>query len=597
MKAHFTLQAQYVWHHTPTAAQAPALAQALALPLPIAHLLCARNLADPTAAQRFLNPDLKAHLGDPLSFPGAAAAARLLRRTIQERRPITVFGDYDADGITATAIMVTTIQHLGGQAAAFLPRRASEGYGLTPTALQRCLKQHPTELLITVDCGTNSPTEVDQLRAHGIQTIILDHHTPTGPLPAATIVNPKIGATPGAEHLCGAGVAFKVAHALINLGRQEGWLPNSGSLARHLLALVGLATVADVVPLIDENRVLVSAALKSWHHCAGTGLQALLQRAAPGSITQPTAHTLGYLLGPRINAAGRMADALLAYQLLVTPDPDHARELAARLEGFNGARHGIEKQMMQAALKQCDTAAPTTLGAIVAGGPQSAPHGGIGWHAGVIGIVAARLCDTTGLPAAVVALDAQQGGRGSARAGGNYNVLDAITHASAALDGFGGHAGAAGFNLKPGALPLFRHLFNEACAAQATAGAVGRLLTIDGTLSAQHLTPTFYTALQRLSPFGCANPVPRWLIPNLHLAQARAIGTDGSHLTCTFQEGHHTLPRSLWFGHGHKLEALRHHTGTLDIVCELRENHFRGQTSLELLLIDLRASPPTHPTP
>jgi single-stranded-DNA-specific exonuclease len=312
-------------------AAAGELSRALGLPPPVARALAARGVKTLGEARAFLHPDLKEHLGDPLAFPGARAAAERLWAAIREKRDIVVFGDFDADGVAAAAVLVTALRRLGGAAEVFLPTRDPEGYGLTLAALERCLRERgrAPDVLVTVDCGIASRAEVEHLNRLGVEVIVTDHHEPAGALPpAAAVVNPKVGASPGAEHLCGAGVAFKVAHALAGLGKANGWY-RGGALGGDLLVPAGLATVADIVPLTGENRLLVWSALKHWNRFAGSGLRALLARAAQQTAQAPDAYTFGFVLGPRINAAGRMDSAMVAYELLTTGDRDRAAELAA----------------------------------------------------------------------------------------------------------------------------------------------------------------------------------------------------------------------------------------------------------------------------
>lgn len=571
------------------------LAGTLNLPLPVARALVTRGAATPAEALRFLNPSLTEHLGDPCDFPGVRVAAERLWQAIRDGRDIVVYGDFDADGVAAAAVLVTALRRLGGTAGVFLPVREPEGYGLTRAALERCLRERAglPGMLVTVDCGISSPAEVAYLTGLGVEVIITDHHEPNGPLPeAAAIVNPKLGAAPGAEHLCGAGVAFKVAHALVELGKANGWYQGA-SLGGELLVPAGLATVTDIVPLTGENRLLVWSALKYWPRYAGAGLQALLARAAQQTVAVPDAYTFGFVLGPRINAAGRMESAMTAFELLMTRDRDRAVALAAQLEAFNGRRRGVEERIVLAARKQCglDAAgAAFNEAAVVVGG--AGPHAGEeGWHPGVIGIVAARLCDATGRPAAVVSFDEHGAGRGSLRAGEGYHALEALAGASEALAGYGGHARAAGFHVKPGAFDLFKRLFSVACSRQAAAGggSLSRTLTVDGWLEPEELTLELYREILRLAPFGYGNPAPRWGVRHLTVKEIRPIGASGEHLLCLFERDGRLLPRGVWFRNGCAIEDLRSARGPLDVVVELRENTFGGESSVELLIVDVCA--------
>ena len=566
-----------------------ALAAAVGLPVPVARLLVARGASTPAEAHVFLSPDLKAHLAAPCDFPGVRAAAERLWAAVREGREIVVFGDFDADGVAAAAVLVTALRKVGGAAEAFLPAREAEGYGLTFAALNRCLGERGRlpGVLVTVDCGIGSVAEVAHLNGLGVEVIITDHHEPGAELPAAgVIVNPRLGASPGAEHLCGAGVAFKVAHAMAELGKAEGWYQGK-PFGGELLTAVGLATVTDVVPLTGENRVFVASALKHWARCAGEGLRALLTRASPQTVDVLDAATFGFVLGPRINAAGRMGSAMVAYELLTTQNRDRAAELAARLEAFNGERRGVESRIIAAARRQCglDAGAGAFGGAAVVVGNDGLHAGESGWHPGVIGIVAARLSDETGRPAAVVAFDEEGVGRGSVRACDGYHALEALAAAGEALEGFGGHARAAGFRLKPGRYGEFKQRFCEACAGQ-SAGAV-RTLAVDGWLEPGHLSLALYREQQRLAPFGMGNPAPRWGVRGAVVERVQSMGTSGEHLQLVFALGSGETVRGVWFRNGGLVEAVRASGGRFDVVFELTQNDFGGESSAELRVVDM----------
>lgn len=581
---------RYHWRDTETdEAAAAALAAALGVPLPVARVLAVRGAGTTEAAVAFLSPDLKAHLAHPYTFPGARSAAERLWDAIRAGREIVVYGDFDADGVAAAAVLVTALRRLGGAAEAFLPVREPEGYGLTFAALARCLAQRGRlpGLLVTVDCGIGSVAEVAHLNGLGVEVIITDHHEPGAELPpAAVIVNPRLAASPGAENLCGAGVAFKVAHALVELGRENGWYAG-GPIGGELLAPVGVATVTDVVPLTGENRVFVAGALKHWERLAGEGLRALLARASQQTVDAPDATTFGFVIGPRINAAGRMDSAMVAYELLTTRDRDRAAELAARLEAFNGERRGVEARIVAAARRQCGLAEDGGVfgeAAVVVGGDGS-HAGAAGWHPGVIGIVAARLSDAAERPAAVVAFDETGAGRGSVRAGEGYHALEALEAAREALEGFGGHARAAGFQVKAGRFAEFKRLFCEACARQAPGAA--RELTVDGWLAPQELTLELHREQQRLEPFGAGNPAPRWGVRGAELARAQPVGQAGEHLQLAFRFGSGETVRGVWFRAGGLVETVRAAGGRFDVVFELSRNDFGGEPSAELRVVDL----------
>lgn len=558
---------------------------------------------DLSALRDFLSPSLS-RLCDPFSLPGIRETAGLILSAAARKAPIAVFGDFDADGISATAILARALAALPSRPRVlpFLPDRRTEGYGLTRAAVDRCLASGPRPgLLVTVDCGMGSAEEIARIRGLGIPVAVTDHHDPAGGVPPAdAVVNPLLPGAPAAlRHLCGAGVAFKLAHALVQAAN-GGRRPADGRVAGPLLAIAAVATVADVVPLLGENRIIVAEAAARWNRIAPPGLKALFERCAKKSAP-PDAEDFAFLLAPRINAAGRMASASLAYDLLMTADPDAARSCAARLEGLNACRKATEQRIFREA---CELAGPAAADAGGGEGPgegsgegavvvaKQAAYDGCGWHPGVIGIVASRLSERARRPAAVIALDgpdpAAAAGRGSIRAGEGYDVTAALRAAAETLAFYGGHARAAGFTLKPGALPAFRRLFSEACAAQRGRGAAAGPppLPVDAWVAPEELTPALCDAQRRLGPFGCGNPKIRWGLRGAALEKVEPLGADRSHLSLRLAAAGRPLPRAVWFREGANIAALRR-LKNVDIVFELTRNEYACQTSLELRIIDI----------
>ena len=570
---------RFRWTNVPAdAAVVDLLSARFDLARPVACVLGGRGHADPAAVARFLDPRLL-HLGDPLAFPGIACAARRIWQAIRQREFIVVFGDFDADGVTATALLTDVIRGLGGCVEPFLPDRITEGYGLTRAALERCLHEHPAQLLVTVDCGINSVAEVAQAQAAGVDVILTDHHEPAEQLPAAlALINPRLGATPGAEALCGAGVAFKLAHALLKVGRDAGDAAAASCDIRNWLDAVAVATVADVVPLVGENRILVAAGLTALARRPRMGLKALANRA--GLDGPVTSHHLAFVLGPRLNAAGRMRSGWPAVRLLLATEWDAAMQLAIELEALNATRRGVEAQVLTEASRLLQAAPPD--GAVVVAGT--------GWHVGTIGIVAARLADAWNLPAAVIALEPDGGGRGSVRGGRGDNVIVALAACASWLKQFGGHPRAAGFQVKPGALPAFQQQFAAACAAQRGQGDVRPQLLVDGWLLPAEVGPEIWRDLQRLEPFGEGHGRPRWGMRGLRLATPPMAVGGGEHLKLAFRAGSTTI-RGVWFKMG-KLSAEVAQLGgkPMDVVFELHENAYGGNSSLEMLVVDLGPS-------
>ncbi len=578
----------YNWTTPCTDAVAVAeLARAVSLPAAAARLLAARGFADPDAVERFLNPRL-ADMGDPLAFPGMAKAAERLWRAVDAGEPVVVFGDFDADGVVATAVLTSALQAFGGRVTPFIPDRLREGYGLSAAALARLAEQHAdARLVVTVDCGITAAEAVRVLCAAGREVIVTDHHVPDAAVPLAeayAVVNPHLPGTPaGCEALCGAGVAFKLACALWKTGKEAGRAVAQAWDPRAWFDAVAVATVADVVPLHGENRLLVRAGLKRLQEKPSPGLKALLRKAL-ATAEELTSHHLAFLLGPRLNAAGRMRDAWPAFELLCASDNDRAHELAVTLDQLNAERRQTEEAILAEALAQlAGIPAGTREGAVVAGGAD--------WHPGAVGIVAARLNDLSGVPAAVVSLRPDGGGRGSLRAGRGYDALAALRRCDDLLEGFGGHKLAAGFEVKPGRFETFCDAFSSACAEQRPEGAVRQVLTVDGWLGPDELNLALWQSLLRMEPFGEGNARPRWAMRGVAAMELpRPVGADGAHTAFQFRCEGKTF-RGVWFKSGHLFEAVTAAcSGPVDVVFECRLNRFGGNETVEMQIVDLRPS-------
>jgi single-stranded-DNA-specific exonuclease len=560
------------------AAAAAALSAACKLPPPVAGLLAARGLTDPEAVDAFLHPSLQG-LGDPFALPGIEAAARVLHATLAEGGEIVVYGDFDADGVVATALLTGVLRELGGRVRPFLPDRHSEGYGLTRVAVDHCLREGVPRLLITVDCGMGAAEEIARIGAAGARVIVTDHHAVTGGLPDdCLVVNPRLpGAPAGVAHLCGAGVAFKLAHGVLKLVRAGGGtLPD----LRDWLDAVALATVADVVPLLGENRILVAAGLSRLSRRPRAGLRALMQRA--GLAGPVNSHHLGFVLGPRINASGRMRSAWPAFALLGAGDADQAMEQAILLEQLNAERRQVEQEVLRQAELQIARGFDAAVdGAVVTGGTE--------WHAGTIGIVAARLSERHQRPAAVVALDAAGGGRGSVRAGQAYDAMAALAACEAWLTRYGGHARAGGFNLRPGAFAQFSAAFAGACRAQVGAPSRRPRLTIDGWLAGREIDAALWRAICQLEPFGEGHPRPCWGLRGARLtAPPRTVGRAGEHLRLSLRSADGLPLEAVWFRAGAWLPAVAGHGGAFDVAGTLHASSFGGAETLEWQVADMR---------
>lgn len=556
------------------------------LPPILARLLASRGVTE-EGREAFLDPSLT-RLARSDDLPGMTEAVQVILPFLHTKRKIVVFGDYDADGVCASAILVTALRRLGGNAEAFIPHRFGEGYGMTAASLERLWCEHAdAALVVTVDNGISSPDEVAKLKVKGIQVVVTDHHLPGENLPKAdALVNPRVQSCPGSADLCGAGVAFFLASALAQAATEKG-LYTGPKFSGPLLVLAGLATVADLVPLKEQNRILVAQSLAYFNRCAPCGLRELRDKAAR-SAAALTARDYGFLLAPRINAAGRMETADVAFDLLVCTDEDRerARQLASRIDGFNGERRGFEQTMYQEACAQIDKAGEEDLQAVVAwdAGCVTGATKGQRWHLGVAGIVASRLLEHYHVPAAVAV-----GETGSVRAPDGYNVHDALAAASEHLVRFGGHAAAGGFTVKPGAFEAFRAAFTAACAKQRKEHALDAdARDFDGWVEPGDLTPGLYADLRRLEPFGEGNPEPVFGLRGVTLREVRVMGVEGRHLSLAFVN--RDVPRAIWWGHGGRAEDLRKHAARpYDVFFTLTTSGFDSALPhLELRVVDLR---------
>ena len=556
------------------------------LPPILARLLASRGVTE-EGREAFLDPSLT-RLARSDDLPGMTEAVQVILPFLHTKRKIVVFGDYDADGVCASAILVTALRRLGGNAEAFIPHRFGEGYGMTAASLERLWCEHAdAALVVTVDNGISSPDEVAKLKVKGIRVVVTDHHLPGENLPKAdALVNPRVQSCPGSADLCGAGIAFFLASALAQAATEKG-LYTGPKFSGPLLVLAGLATVADLVPLKEQNRILVAQSLAYFNRCAPCGLRELRDKAAR-SAAALTARDYGFLLAPRINAAGRMKTADVAFDLLVCTDEDRegARQLASRIDGFNGERRGFEQTMYQEACAQIDKAGEEDLQAVVAwdAGCVTGATKGQRWHLGVAGIVASRLLEHYHVPAAVAV-----GETGSVRAPDGYNVHDALAAASEHLVRFGGHAAAGGFTVKPGAFEAFRAAFTTACAKQRKEHALDAdARDFDGWLEPGDLTPGLYADLRRLEPFGEGNPEPVFGLRGVTLREVRVMGGEGRHLSLAFVN--RDVPRAIWWGHGERAEELRKHAARpYDVFFTLTTSSFDSALPhLELRVVDLR---------
>lgn len=550
-------------------ASAACLADALAVPLPIACALERRGFEAPEPARRYLDPRLQ-DLGDPFALPAMMTAVARIAKAIETREKILVFGDYDADGVTATALMVTVLSRLGAMVEPFLPRRVEDGYGLGPDVLQRALGQSQPGLVITVDCGTGSAEAVQLARERGIDVVVTDHHEPGATLaPAVAVINPKLGAPPAMRNLAGVGVAFKLCQALV---RRMDAVAAVDPL--NYLDFVAVGTIADIVPLLEENRILARHGLAWLNQRGALGFQSLV--AAAGVKGRLDAYHVGYLLGPRLNAAGRLGDAHAALELLLSDHLPRARSLAAQLDAANRERQEVESAIVREAEAQLSAAFD----------PQA--HYGLvvahrDWHTGVIGIVASRLSARFQRPVIVISVDAEGRARGSGRSIPGFDLLESLGQCAEALHKFGGHTMAAGLELDASRLEDFSRRFNQVAADRLRHTDLRPRQPIDAWIELAEADETLLAAQERMSPFGHGNPAPVWAARGVRVVGTpRVVGQ--KHLSLRLAVGR-VEREAIAFGMGSRNVP----SGFLDVAFHLQMNRYGGRETLQLNVQDWRA--------
>jgi single-stranded-DNA-specific exonuclease len=565
--------------------EAAALAGALGLHPLAALLLARRGLLDAEAARRFLKPD-PTHMHEPDLLPGAGIAADRLAAAVRAREPIAVYGDYDVDGICGTALLLGLLRAAGGDARPYLPDRRTEGYGFHPDAVRR-LAADGVKVICTVDHGSKSVEEIALARSLGVDVVVTDHHLPgDGPVPdAVAIVNPR-SAREGAPYpfpeLCGAGVAFKLAWAVAR--RLSGGGRVSDPLRVHLtesLALVALATVADVVPLVDENRVAVVYGLALLRRSPSPGIRALMGVARLDD-REPTVEDVAFRLAPRLNAAGRMGDAGRALELLGTTDLERASALARELESENRARKEVERRV----LAEARTRVPLD------GNGQAPPAvvvAGQGWHPGVVGIVAARLAGEFHRPAVVVALDGETG-RGSARTVNGFHLERALAACGSHLMAHGGHAAAAGLEVHRDRVGAFAEAFAREAEVHMHADDRRPKLSLDAVVPLDHLDARLLRDLERLAPHGQGNPAPTLAAADVRVAgKPRAMGKTGTHVSFVVRDASGASHRAVWFDGLARLEAaMAADGGRLSLAFRPEFDRWRGGGEIQLMVLDAR---------
>jgi single-stranded-DNA-specific exonuclease len=538
-----------------------ALVDALGVGPTTAAVLVRRGHGEPEAARTFLAGALPGH--DPFLLGDMRGAVDTLAAAVASRARVCVHGDYDADGICATALAVLLLRELGADPEWHLPSRFDEGYGLAGQTLAR-LAADGVEVVLTVDCGITAVAEVDEARRLGLRVVVTDHHRPGDALPACPVVAPREGGYPFAG-LCGTGVVWKLAEAMLGAGHPF--------LERHL-DVVALATIADVVPLLDENRALALAGLRRLGQTQKPGLRELMRVAGvdPAACDEGA---VGFRLAPRINASGRLGRPASALALLLTADELEARRLAEELEGLNRERQAIEERIVRAAVDEIESWPPERRrrrGYVVAGAD---------WHEGVIGIVASRLVERYGRPVVLIA-GADGEWKGSGRAPGAFDLHAGLAACAEHLERFGGHRAAAGLSIRPENVEPFAAAFAAHADAALAEEDLRPRTVVDAIVVGSELGLPLCEELARLGPFGLGNPGVTLLIDACELRELATVG-DGKHLRFRVRHRGRDAGSAIAFGSGAQLDRLRR-VGRYDVVFRLQENRWNGTVAPQLVV-------------
>ena len=548
------------------------IAQALQIPEFIAKILVQRGLTDAEEAVKFLNPNLE-DLYDPFLLDDMHKAVERIRQALVNQEKVLICGDYDVDGITSVALLKRTLPNSGIDVFTYLPNRLSEGYGFHEHSVHYAQEVGAT-LMITVDCGITSRETVLLARQYGIDVIITDHHEQNGPLPeAVAVLNPKReDSLYPDENLAGIGVAFKLVSALMQKGMLLYPLPS-------ILELVALGTVADVAKLVGENRILVHHGLLALTHTSHPGLKALkkVSNITQGRNMDP--YMIGYQLGPRINAVGRLGAPEYALNLLLARSRPDADLIAREMDGINRKRQGIEEKILEIIQSKVEQMDLNTKPFIVLHGDN--------WHEGVIGIVASKIADRFYRPTCIISVN-DGVGKGSGRSIPSFNLFDCLSQASEHLIEYGGHKIAAGFRIKPEKIDDFKAECIRIAKEMLDQSDLMPSITIDSEVELQDIRFSTIRLINQIAPFGLGNPKPKFLIRGLrNHFPPRAIGVDNSHLKLTLSQGANSMG-AIAFGFGHVVDDIA--TSNFDIVATPEINRWNQRETLQLHIHDIRIS-------
>jgi single-stranded-DNA-specific exonuclease len=535
----------------------------------IARLLMRKGFASAAEVENFLRPRLKS-LSDPFLLPNMEAAVTRVLAALDGQDRIAIFGDYDVDGVTSLALLAEILRAYGSAPELFLPLRLEEGYGLSRESVDRCVEQHHPQLLIAVDCGTSSVVEIADLAEHGVDVIVLDHHEPKSDLPdCVAIVNPKIDPQSPFHYLCSAGIVFKLCHALLKRRPIEFDLKSK-------LDLVALGTVADIVPLEGENRTFVQRGAIEIARSTRPGLKRLI--AVSGVRPPISPEHIGFRLGPRLNASGRLSNAQRSLQLLLTRDEAEAASLADFLDIQNRERQEIEKQVFLAAEEQIGRDFdPMRDAAIVVAAN--------GWHPGVLGIVASRISRKYHRPTIVIGFEGNSTGKGSGRSIEGLNLVEALNRCSGSLQKYGGHEMAAGLTIREGDIGDFSEAFRGAARELLSDEDLQPCLRLDHELMFADLNGDFLQWHEMLQPFGNGNPAPLFFAREVEPAASRMV--NDKHRILRLRQGNYHR-RAVYFDSA----DVPLPPTPWDIAFRIRADEYEGETVLGIQIQAVRQAVP-----
>lgn len=564
------------WRVKPPSTDVRELSTRAGISIPEAQVLINRGIRDEETLRTFLSPRLSSLL-DPMILKDMDRAVSTMVRAIERREPITIFGDYDADGLTATAVLYNFLRRIGTEVSYCIPNRLTEGYGLSATAVRRLTGR--TGLLVTVDCGISNQEEVRSLQGLGMEVIVTDHHQiPEEFNPSCAVINPLRTDCPFTfKMLSGVGLAFFLAVALRSGLREKGWFQKKVEPdLREYLDLVALGTVADMVPLLNQNRILVRSGLERMGNTLWPGIRALSELSKVGESAPVGAEDLSFRIAPRLNACGRMGDAETGIRALTTDDPAEARRLAAILNELNDRRQSIERQIVarieEGIRSSCDLDERRTL-----------VFAGKGWHRGVLGIVASRIAEKYCRP--TVVLDVQDGlASGSARSIDGFDLYGAISSLKPLLSRFGGHTQAAGLSLQSANIEEFRSGLEAIAQDRLEPEDLVPTLEVDGRVELDELDLRMVERLQAFGPFGRGNPEPVFYTPAVEIVEARRVGE--KHLRFKLRKDANQF-EGIGFGLAGRIPAG---CGMIDLVYTPAINRWQGLKRLELKVLDLQPS-------